>query len=87
MGSGAGQRGARGAKAKTSLALDYGLITQYTAGILVKERGEGAFAALPGVRRVSHMHVPSALSVNTYAIPAFMRSAPNICLCPGLRRA
>ena len=73
---------ARGAKAKTSLALDYGLITQYTAGILVKERGEGAFAALPGVRRVSHMHVPSALSVSMCAIPAFMRRLPNDLLCP-----
>ena len=73
---------APGDEAKTSLALDYGLITQYTAGILVKERGEGAFAALPAVRRVSHMHVPSALSLSACAIPAFMRLASNICLCP-----
>ena len=73
---------AQGETAKTSLALDYGLITQFTAGILVKERGEGAFDAFPAVRPVRHMHVPSALSGNAYAFPAFMRPGPNICLCP-----
>lgn len=73
---------AHGDEAKTSLALDYGLITQYTAGILVKERGEGTFAALPEVRRVSHMHTPSDLSIAACAIPVFMRQSSNICLCP-----